>query len=753
MSEPEEKEQQELATNRLLELLRAQQAGETVGEKPVVQEEVPEKKPRAVEGITVPDIDDTTETEVAQTTGVAGTSKSLLDSLAKLGTRAEPEPSPPVKKPEPAPVTEEEPVAQLIPEPEPKTEPEPPAEKILAKEPEPESIPTDILQQIQLQTAPSEAEEEVVVEPAEFDRSLFSELTETDKKPAYTHYLEAFFRHLNESNHRISFYFGENCIRYVQIKTDIASTLVEKIKTYELPFGTTDHIINDFDELLAYILENELDPKNRRSLYGAVYSPKINSRTRIFQTPKVKKSELADLVEWNVKKNIPFKPDQAAINWETAAALGDASKQNVVVGIAEKEPLIATINQFKEYKVKLRLFSTLPILLWKSFLRNYPDRKEGCFALIHMGESLTTVAVVSDQKLVFSREIVLGAQDFYKAIMQRVAVGNRTIEIDRPMAEKILQDYGLPENTKGVLPQSKISLYKISIFLRPIIERLNNELSRSMNYFKKQNPDLNWEMMLFTGSGATFPNLLPTIKKQMDIEVELLNPLRFGKYDFADEAIIPDKELPKYAMNFALLAEETERINILPKGILASYRYIFLSKLAATLVAFFIPFYGTTLLFSNYKIDSLAEEVKTKKSQWNRLSSQSKEYFDLIKDIEILEGFQKLLHNDRVYSENQIKILKILSSTAGKDIKLTSLAFKKEVIDDKVSQPDNPRAYVDVLDISGFVQSDPSIADIQLTNFAIKLEQTGVFTKVKKDIQETSETQDWKLFFTFRLWW
>ncbi|GEM_PF-447784 len=750
MSEPEEKEQQELATNRLLELLRAQQAGETVGEEPVVQEETPRKKPRAVEGITVPDLDTEPEKEIVQTTGAESASKSLLDSLAKIGT--EEEPATPVPEPEPAPTEVEEPVAQLIPEPESKAEPAPPPEKPSTPEPEPESIPTDILQQIKLQTVP-DAEEEVVVEPVEFDHSLFSEMSETGEKPAYTHYLEAFFRHLNESNHRISFFFGENCIRYVQIKTGITSILVEKAKTYQLPLGTTDHIINDFDELLAYILENELDPKYRRSLYGAVYSPKINSRTRIFQTPKVKKSELADLVEWNVKKNIPFKPDQAAINWETAAALGDSSKQNVVVGIVEKEPLIATINQFREYKVKLRLFSTLPILLWKSFIRNYPDRKEGCYALIHMGESLTTVAVVSDQRLVFSREIVLGAQDFYRAVMQRVVVGDRTIEIDAPMAEKILQDYGLPENTKGVIPQSGISLYKISIFLRPIIERLNNELSRSMNYFKKQNPDLNWEMMLFTGRGATIPNLLPTINKQMDIEVELLNPLRFGKYEFADEAIIPDNELPNYAMNFALLADETERINILPKGILASYRYIFLSKLAATLVAFLIPFYGTSYLFSNYKISSLANEVKTKKSQWDRLSSQSKEYFDLITDIEILGGFEKLLKNDRVYSENQIKILKILSSTAGKDIKLTSLAFKKEVIDEKVNQIDNPGTYVDVLDISGFVKSDPSIADIQLTNFAIKLEQTRVFKKVKKDVQETSDTQDWKLFFTFRLWW
>jgi Tfp pilus assembly PilM family ATPase len=747
-TDPEQEPRDELATSRLLELLRAQQAGagQPVEETPVTETPPAEEPPEvessvAPEELTVPPVDTAQEAEgvVEEAPPTAEVpSKSLLDSLARLAETETPEPAPAVEA-EPSTPT---PPAETSPEPE-------------AAEPEvsiPEQIPGDLLQQIQLQTAPAEEEEEV--EPEEFDATLFSVLSVREQRPVYHHYLGYSFRYLNESRRRLAIVLGDNCLRLLQTRAGLRGVSIEKAKSFHLPFQAEDHIINDSRELLAYVLESEVDVKERRNIFGAVYFPEVTSRTRIFQTPQIKKSELADLVDWNVKKSIPFKPDQAAVNWEATDALGDSTKQNVVVGIAEKGPLLDMIDLFREYKIKLRLYSTLPILLWKLFLRNYPDRKEGCYALVHIGFTLTTVAVVVDEKLVFTREITLGAQDFYEAVMQKVAVGDRSVEIDENLAREILRDYGIPHEAQGVIPKSKISLYKISIFLRPVVERLTNELSRSLNYFKKQHPDIDWELLLFTGLGATFPNLVTVMKRNLDIDAELLHPMRNGNYEFAPDVILSDRQLPTFALNFALTAEETERVNVLPQNVRASYRYIFMSKFAASLVAFFIPFFGTTIFYSNHKIDSLAAEVEEKKQQWNRLSDQSKEYFDLLTDMEILEGFSKFMHNDRVYSVNQIKILKLLSSITSDEIKFTALAFKKQLIDEKKNQPDNPRAYMDVLDISGFVQSDPSIADIQLTNFAIQLEQSGVFTRVEKEMQETSESdEEWRLFFTFHLLW
>lgn len=717
MSE-EDKERQDLATNRLLDLLRAQQA----------KDEPVEKKPETVKEMTEEEID----FEIGQETEESG--KSLLESLKKTISHEE--------IIEEVPVVEEVVVSKV------------PGDRIktILDEKKPDERPTtDLLQQIQKDISKTE-EKENVVKPEEFDSTLLSTLVEQNHKIDISNYIGAVVSRLNDSQRQICIHRGENFLRLLQVVKRIKGTTIEKFETYTLPYKTNGQTISNMDQLLSFVLENELKSKEKKTAFGSYYDSKLLTKTHIIQTPKLKQKELVDLIQWNAKKNLPFNAENAETNWETTDAVGNSNKQNIVIGIGERNSIEEIITQFNKHHLKLRLFTTLPILLWKLFIKNYPDMKEGCYILVHIGETSTTIVVVEEHKLLYSREVSVGAEDFYTAIMQRIVVGNETVKIDHLQARQILGDYGFPKDTNGVIQGTKISLYKISIFLRPVLERLTSELSRSLSYFKKQNTELEWEWLLFDGIGATFPNLLKTIGQNLDLKVGILNPLRNGSFSFSDGKILPEKMLPYYTINFALADDEAEKINILPNKIRSNYKYLLLTKIAALVGIFLIPFFVINTFFSYQKVDELGGQIKVKTAEWGKLSSTAQEYFIILDEIEMVSGFRKFLSNDRIYSKNQIKILKLFSSVVPSDVKFTSITFKKEVVKTEKEESENvPQEFKDVILVNGFVQAEASVADIHFTNFLIQLQESNVFTKVDSNLKKQSDLQEGKLFFTLTL--
>lgn len=612
--------------------------------------------------------------------------------------------------------------------------------------------PASLLEQIQTPKPKPKPKDHEQIPPVEFDSTLLSTLSVKQEKRTVQDYAQSLFHLFNESSRRITIQAGENYVRLLQIKTGFTKTEIELVKEFALPYSTDNGQIEKSADLVQHIINNELDSKKIKYSYGAFYSPKIETKTHMLLAPSLNKKELKDLVDWNAKKNIPFSPDQAIIDYEVSQKAVDGEKHNIVIGISDETNIETPISYFTQSKLKPRLISTLPVLMWKLFLRNYPDYKNGCYCLIHLGEHNTTLSLVKNRQLLLSREILFGAEDFYKAVMQKVVGEDRTFKIDYQMAKQLLVDYGIPENTDGVTLESHISLYKLSIFVRPALERLTSEINRSMKYFTKQVSDIEWTEMLFDGICATFPNLLKTLETNLNVKIGLLNPMRKGPYHVSDSGVLRNRQLPLFTTNFALASEEVERINVLPQKIKTNYKYLFLYKVAAVLVAFLLPIYVVSTIISTFQINHLEENLKKRGNQWEKLSVQAKEYLGLMTDIDILNGYSTFLENDRKHSYNILKTLKMFSSVIPKDIKITKLHFKKIAKDsDQDNENIGNKKFIDGLTLSGFVQADASVSDIHLTNFMMKLEQLNIFTKIDLKMDETTKNTEGKLFFTLNV--
>lgn len=589
-----------------------------------------------------------------------------------------------------------------------------------------------------------------IVLPPEFNDSLVTFYDEIIEQPNWKNRLRYLKRYFSDNKRKITIYIDSNTIYLLQTLATLKETEIEIVNSFSLPYEFGKHIITGINDLLTHILENEIDPKDKKLSFGAYLSMKTPSKTIVVKSPKLKKKELIELVEWNANKNLPFNPENKSVNWMITKSGSDSDNQNLIIGITETDSVNTIDSIFKRNNINLRYTSTLSILLWKSFVKNYPDKEIGSYVIIHMGESRTLVIVVTDHILQFSRKIALGAQDFYKAIVKKVETNESGQTIDIALAKDILKRYGYPQNQSGLSANSNIDLNKITIAVRPVVERINSELSRTLNYFKNQKSDLELKGLLFNGVAASFPGLLEAIQENIYQNVELLNPMRTGEYFIQDDVDLHPQQYPNYVINFALAADEVEDFNVAPKHIRDNYKYSFLSKVMAALLAVLIPIFIFTGLYSNSSLKHGQRAIEAKRTELQRLSVDTQDYASIMGDIKIINSSNHFLRNDRIYSENQIKILQLFSSIVPEEIKLTALNFVNATgLPDSVLASENFKEH---LELAGFVNEDKSVADIYLIDFILQLEKMRYFSNIiTLEKSENNFSNNSELFFRLRL--
>ena len=733
-------EKDSAATNRLLDLLRSQQTGKSTTEgnasgtldanDPPEKSEVSGKKkpdPPAVSSSIVPDV----IVDEAPPSDEKSGSVSSDEIRAKLGNLA-------AKKISPPPV--EEPKDEAV--------------------SEPETVPQGIA--AELMDAPQESETEPIAEPEKI-ASVPGEMA-TDSQlidPTYfqvhqdvpkpNKVLDLFFEFSNWAfgvRKKITFQCTPEAIRVLKTVSAGNRNVVEGMDIFPLPYELEDQKITHRDDLIAHILDTFDTKLWKKDTMFRMYSSFIETHTKIFKAPPVKGKEIAELITWTAKKNLPFSSENINIDHMVLDSEKGELKKNIIIGVGNNESITFMSDLFKKKKFDLQNVTTIPFLDWETFKHCYPDRLRGCIAIVHMNQNETTITMVKSGRMEFTREMAVGVKDYHKALIQRVMVGNDAVNITDKMASEYLMRYGIPINTDGDIPETGISLYKISIFLRPIVERMTSEINRSLDYFRKQVADVECQEIYLTGPGAAIPNLVEVFATQLERTTEHLNPLRQGDFEFSDQFELDHQLIPIFATNFGLALKTSAGINLLPVARKQHFQYKVFNKMSIFLTAILIPIYLLIGYFAYMEESVMEESVANMNRQWQKLSEQSQEYFIMRDDLQYLGNYWGFLENDGINSENQIKLLKLISSEIPDNIKITSLVFRP-ASSKEAGSVIKQAAHVDRIALSGIVNAHAGIADIQLTNFIMRLESLNLFTSIDREGSPSSD--DSRLLFTLKI--
>ncbi|MEE9189893.1 MAG: hypothetical protein V3U16_03890, partial [Candidatus Neomarinimicrobiota bacterium] len=108
------------------------------------------------------------------------------------------------------------------------------------------------------------------------------------------------------------------------------------------------------------------------------------------------------------------------------------------------------------------------------------------------------------------------------------------------------------------------------------------------------------------------------------------------------------------------------------------------------------------------------------------------------------------ISNDRMVSENELRLLKLFSTIVPENIKLTSLSLRDQ--NDPVDSLSVPVPYKEYFYLAGLVNTDKSVAEIYLTDFILQLEESPHFLGVILDSKEYGdETTAGNLVFAMKI--
>lgn len=262
-----------------------------------------------------------------------------------------------------------------------------------------------------------------------------------------------------------------------------------------------------------------------REVHVALGGPEV--AVRRIQVPLMPKAELPEAVKWQVREQIPFPVQEAAIDFRVLGEVWDKDikKQDVLVAAASKaavQELVALIERAGSHVATL---TPSPCALWRSVEQWLPDARSGSFALVEMGASLTHVTIVKDGHVRLVRDIPIGSASLTEALIGVVSAEQGDIAIDPSKAEAFKRRYGVLIDAAEGATEEGIPLFHLASLIRPVMENLLTELSRLLDFYKVQVEGAGVSRIVLCGGGATLKSLQPFLADGLGVTVEVFNPL------------------------------------------------------------------------------------------------------------------------------------------------------------------------------------------------------------------------------------
>lgn len=298
--------------------------------------------------------------------------------------------------------------------------------------------------------------------------------------------------------------------------------------------------------------------------------------------PLLSKKDLKGAIGIELKKRLPFQIDLKDVNFEffitDEIKVKGASNSLQITCIAADSAMV------DEHAGYLREIGVNPTVINVSAdalgnllsvgLKDIPQAQTS--AILDLGANMSCLHFYSRGMLKFSRDIPLGGEHISKTMARAVSTPSGIINISVEEAEKIKRQCGIPLNdddtTEHVTDFGVLLGSQISSMLRPILERLINELVRTFNYYMNTFNTDKIEVLYITGGSSRLKNMdkfLALSLKEVVKKIEYLNPLKAvnGWLDtgVSKQELVMEQAAPHLGAAFGVCLGNGGMVNLLPQ--------------------------------------------------------------------------------------------------------------------------------------------------------------------------------------------
>jgi type IV pilus assembly protein PilM len=439
-----------------------------------------------------------------------------------------------------------------------------------------------------------------------------------------------------------------------------------------------------------WVQETLIESINQLGLAGAWVSSSLSGTQvslRKMSFPQMPLEEVKEAVRFQGKAVFPFALDNAVVD---VALVGKSREkkeplQEVLAAAAIQDLVTNRLNQLTRLTLRPWCLSLVPLALKKSYLLSAGRPAQESVALIDIGDHATTIAMVQNEEVVFSREIGLGGGHFTESLRDLSLSGSPTKALTHEEAEQIKLLHGIPAPAQDQdLTEEGIPLAEIREGLMPVVDRLIMEIDRSFGYFKTQAENQNIDRILLSGGGALLKGLPQALERSFNIPIAEYTFWENLEIDPGINSEALGLEYPLLVIAIGLATDDRPAINLFSSTLNASRGTFWATGKKAMAYGIVPALFAGFLAYQYVQVRSewsqLDRKISSRKGELDRLGQPLKE-MDRLRQAEN-ELDQKLsVYPPKMVERTPVQdILRRISQKIPPNITLTSFSLNLESV-------------------------------------------------------------------------
>jgi len=229
----------------------------------------------------------------------------------------------------------------------------------------------------------------------------------------------------------------------------------------------------------------------------------------ITMSASLKEDEMEDQIRLEADQYIPYPLEEVNLDFES---LGPSAKNpetvDVLLAASRSENVDMRVAALEIGGLNARIVDVEAYALENAFLlvaEQLPDAgHDQTIAVIDVGATMTTLNVLHDRKIIYTREQVFGGKQLTEEIMRRYGLSYE----EAGMAKR---QGGLPDN---YVPE----------VLEPFKEAMTQQVSRSLQFFFSSSQHNSVDRIVMAGGSASIQGIDEVIESKLGVDTSIANP-------------------------------------------------------------------------------------------------------------------------------------------------------------------------------------------------------------------------------------
>ena len=512
---------------------------------------------------------------------------------------------------------------------------------------------------------------------------------------------------------------GNHTIKIVELRsTPRGMDLVHHATASTPPGGFQVSVIAA--QLKEMIKEHKI--RNKQAVVGLAGE---GVAARRLSLPNIPEEEIQEAIRWQAGELFPFSLGDAMLAFQVLSRdeIGGQTKQEVMVAAATKEKVMEHVELLHQADLEpVGLIAEPHAIeqLWRN--TNLGEGEEGSIAILDLGSRKTSIHIFHGRDLQFSRYVPTSGDAFTMALAGVIRAGEQEIELNTAQAESLKRQHGIPSVEDRGKTAEGIPLSQVAVRIRPVLEKLETEISRSFDYYAFQFQGETITRLLLTGGGAQLKGIETFFTDRFDLKVGFLDSLaRIIMQDSPVFSEVDGATRRVFTVAVGLSLPLTERLNLLPLDLQPPRkRWSVQAPVAyATLGLLFLFPLGQYAWQSHRQLASLRSAVNIKKTTFEQYRYIFQQHERVQAETSQLDARLAELPKLDLRFPEVAAALRLISQKIPENMSMTSMNFKEK-----------EESGLEVK-LQGLIYGEKEEALPMLTNFIEELGKTKIFTDVE----------------------